>query len=237
MQLTKKKNGRRRSPTGNPPPVDPPLCDTKKRPKKQKNIPWYDKEAKSRQMRKKRNKETCELNELPETIKQLISKLTPSPVKVVLTDVMKDTDPPVATELHKPPSLTLTAYPRLLDDPEQPELRQASPLLRRGLVNLEIGHEVWAKHKNGRYYRGRVIAIDLATSYRAYFAADNTVCTDLQDINILDRNASDPLPQKDQQIRVRWSDGVIYDGKFLGSNTNTCYKVSTFYDLLLQRKP
>lgn len=230
MQLTKKKNGRRRLSTENL-PVQPPICDTKKRQKKQRTIPWYDKDARRALLRKKILRETSDASKLPDPIKQLISKLTPSPVKVVLTDVMKDCNSSVATKLHRSPSLILTDYPHLLDDPEQLELRQESyskSTLRRGDVDLEVGHQVWAKHKNGRYYRGRVISVDLATSYRAYFAADNTICNDLQDINILDRNANDPLPQKDQQIRVRWSDGVIYDGRFLGTNRSTCYKVSTF---------
>ncbi|XP_048518918.1 uncharacterized protein LOC109537663 [Dendroctonus ponderosae] len=115
---------------------------------------------------------------------------------------------------------------------------QQRQLLKRGLSvkpaidnRLAIGpeEEVWGKHKNGRFYRGRVLAVKPRPRLCIQFECDRTFVEDIGTDCLVDwLGAQDPV--EGDRIRVRWTDGVIYEARCVARNDALYYTV-LFEDL------
>ncbi|XP_064477550.1 lysine-specific demethylase 4C-like isoform X2 [Ornithodoros turicata] len=100
----------------------------------------------------------------------------------------------------------------------------------RELPEVGVGARVVAKHKNGRYYWGRVTDIRSQDFYSVDFE-DNSSSDNLlpQDIESRDCLKLGP-PNPGDIVSVRWTDGKLYQAVFKRSTSNVLYTV-TFEDL------
>lgn len=92
-------------------------------------------------------------------------------------------------------------------------------------IQIVENEEVWAKHKNGRYYKARVLKIIKSKLYSVYFPSDNSFSDDVRPEDV--RGLEDgKKPQLQQKLQVRWTDGEVYDAQYLSSMSHVTYTVS-----------
>lgn len=93
------------------------------------------------------------------------------------------------------------------------------------LPRLEPGTRVVAKHKNGRYYWGRVTGSRTQDLYSVDFE-DNSSSNNLLPEDIVDRNCVQlGPPNLGDVVSVHWTDGKVYSAVFKGFRTTTFYTV------------
>ncbi|PSN40427.1 Lysine-specific demethylase 4C [Blattella germanica] len=93
------------------------------------------------------------------------------------------------------------------------------------LICVHVGELVWAKHKNGRYYKAKVDTIQETLFYMVLFS-DESFSDDLYPQDITNYNClRDGPPASGVNVDVQWSDGLIYSGQFLGTNHQLMYTV------------
>lgn len=113
----------------------------------------------------------------------------------------------------------LSRYPA----PQRQQLQRGQPVDSR--LPVRADDEVWAKHKNGRFYRGRVLAVKPRPRYCVQFECDRTFVEDMGNESLVDwQGAQDPV--EGDRIRVRWTDGVIYDACCVARSDAMSYTVS-----------
>ncbi|KAK5638432.1 hypothetical protein RI129_012727 [Pyrocoelia pectoralis] len=163
-------------------------------------------------------------NSLPVRLQEKIKRLTPLTVKVILKDI-KD----LSTADLKKKIVTRNPAPYLCssDEEDPPICSYIKRKNTKGLKDvrpLTINEEVWGKHRNGRFYRGRIIRKHPTIHCSAHFPCDGTFTSDLCVENIMDIKTKG-LPKIGDKIRVRWMDGLIYDARFVGTKTVYLYTV------------
>ncbi|KAF2881470.1 hypothetical protein ILUMI_24706 [Ignelater luminosus] len=199
-------------------------------------------------------------NSLSPNLKKQMQLLTPLRAKVVLEDVrssspdislmnegdlieMKNEQLPYAE--NKPTSyFYLTSDDDDDDDDDDDSQDEATESDHSYTVKkskkriphpLQAHEEVWARHKNGRFYRGKIINIQNLTYCTALFTSDGSLSQNLLASDIVEwKNKSLKVGEP---VKVKWADGKIYDAKFLGAKTK-CYYTVLFEDesqLELQR--
>ncbi|XP_015122573.1 lysine-specific demethylase 4A isoform X2 [Diachasma alloeum] len=94
--------------------------------------------------------------------------------------------------------------------------KENSPLVRNGEI-------VWAKHRNKRYYKATVQSIDTHLFYMVTFD-DSSFSDDLYPRDITNYQAGS-IPTVGAAVKVKWTDGQIYDGIFEGTNPRYMYTV------------
>ncbi|XP_067928646.1 lysine-specific demethylase 4A-like isoform X2 [Watersipora subatra] len=88
---------------------------------------------------------------------------------------------------------------------------------------LELKDEVYAKYKNGRYYKGELLDICTQIYYCVLFE-DNSSSKDLYPQDILNYPPGD-VPPLGARVSVKWTDGLIYQGFSQGTRTVQLYTV------------
>ncbi|KAB0791426.1 hypothetical protein PPYR_03226 [Photinus pyralis] len=155
-------------------------------------------------------------NSLPLKLQEKIKRLTPLTVKVTLKDLKHE---PNKTETRNPAPYLCSS-----DEEEPPYISRNSSVNLKDSRPLTINEEVWAKHRNGRFYRGRIIRKHPTVYCSAHFPCDGTFTSNLCLENIMDVKTKG-LPKIGDKIRVRWMDGLIYDARFVGARTTYLYTV------------
>lgn len=100
-----------------------------------------------------------------------------------------------------------------------PERNKAS------LQELGVGQKVICKHKNGRYYHCEVAELTKATFYEVIFD-DGSFSDNLFPEDIVNRDCVRlGPPVEGEVVQVRWTDGLIYGGKFVAAHIIPMYQV------------
>uniref|UniRef100_A0AAR2K518 [histone H3]-trimethyl-L-lysine(9) demethylase n=1 Tax=Pygocentrus nattereri TaxID=42514 RepID=A0AAR2K518_PYGNA len=90
---------------------------------------------------------------------------------------------------------------------------------------LEEGQKVICKHKNGRYYQCDVVELIKATFYEVIFD-DGSFSDNLFPEDIVNRDCVKlGPPAEGDMVQVRWTDGLIYGGKFVAAHIIPMYQV------------
>jgi len=93
------------------------------------------------------------------------------------------------------------------------------------ICNVRTGQVVWARHKNGRYYKGRIANISETQFYMVLFN-DGSFSDDLYPEDITNfACAKDGPPHVGTDVEVLWSDGKRYSGQFHGTNHQLMFTV------------
>ncbi|KAL7850900.1 hypothetical protein AOLI_G00212560 [Acnodon oligacanthus] len=93
------------------------------------------------------------------------------------------------------------------------------------LRELEEGQKVICKHKNGRYYQCDVVELIKATFYEVVFD-DGSFSDNLFPEDIVNRDCVKlGPPAEGDVVQVRWTDGLIYGGKFVAAHIIPMYQV------------
>eukprot|EP00795_Rhopilema_esculentum_P004457 gene4457-20700_t len=79
---------------------------------------------------------------------------------------------------------------------------------KRLLPEVQLNDKVYAKHKNGRYYKGKIESIDSTTFYYVVFE-DGSFCHDLPPEDILSYSPG-VVYSNEEKVDVLWTDGVVY---------------------------
>ncbi|XP_062843618.1 lysine-specific demethylase 4A isoform X2 [Trichomycterus rosablanca] len=96
---------------------------------------------------------------------------------------------------------------------------------KASLRELAAGQKVICKHKNNRYYQCEVVELTKATFYEVVFD-DGSFSDNLfpEDIENRDCARLGP-PAEGDVVQVRWTDGLIYGGKFVAAHAIPMYQV------------
>uniref|UniRef100_A0AAR2KYZ3 [histone H3]-trimethyl-L-lysine(9) demethylase n=1 Tax=Pygocentrus nattereri TaxID=42514 RepID=A0AAR2KYZ3_PYGNA len=87
------------------------------------------------------------------------------------------------------------------------------------------GQKVICKHKNGRYYQCDVVELIKATFYEVIFD-DGSFSDNLFPEDIVNRDCVKlGPPAEGDMVQVRWTDGLIYGGKFVAAHIIPMYQV------------
>ncbi|XP_018113629.1 lysine-specific demethylase 4C isoform X2 [Xenopus laevis] len=90
---------------------------------------------------------------------------------------------------------------------------------------ISIGQTVIAKHRNTRYYNCQLKEITSQTFYEIVFD-DGSTSKDTFPEDIINRHCLTlGPPAEGETVEVKWSDGLLYGGKYLGKNTVYMYQV------------
>ncbi|KAJ9592357.1 hypothetical protein L9F63_015963, partial [Diploptera punctata] len=93
------------------------------------------------------------------------------------------------------------------------------------LFYTHLGEAVWARHKNGRYYKGRIVNMEETQMYKVLFDdgsfSDNLYAQDLTNYQCM----KDGPPSVGTDVNVLWNDGKTYKGIFEGTNQQLLYTV------------
>ncbi|KAL0103662.1 hypothetical protein PUN28_017730 [Cardiocondyla obscurior] len=91
------------------------------------------------------------------------------------------------------------------------------------IPQIRQGEIVWAKHRNTRYYQAKVEAIQDILFYMVTFN-DNSFSDDMYPSDIINYNSGN-TPPLGAAVKVKWTDGEIYDGIFEGTNHRIMFTV------------
>ncbi|CAH0548665.1 unnamed protein product [Brassicogethes aeneus] len=80
---------------------------------------------------------------------------------------------------------------------------------------LKVDEKVWARHRNGRYYKGKIESMRNEPNMCVFFLADQSFSKDVKLKDLVDWTKKAP-PTIGQRMKVRWSDGDVYDADYLG---------------------
>ncbi|CAG5135061.1 unnamed protein product, partial [Candidula unifasciata] len=104
------------------------------------------------------------------------------------------------------------------------------------LLDLSEGDRVVAKHRNKRFYWGRVIDVERKRMYEVDFD-DGSFSEDLMPEDVEDRDClRDGPPEKGEHIFVRWPDGAIYGATYRKINIQDVYTIEFEDSSLLQAR-
>jgi len=124
----------------------------------------------------------------------------------------------VTCSLHHGTPLYLGDWPLLIETLCPKHCRSKSTMKKqekRELTSIIIGDLVYAKHKNGRYYKGRVISHNNVLYYKVVFM-DKSFCFDLPPEDIQNVDAKNHLVADGEMVQVLWTDSLIYQAEITG---------------------
>lgn len=103
-------------------------------------------------------------------------------------------------------------------------VRRRKPVVRQ-FTNVSVGESVVAKHKNRRYYWANVKQ-KIDQEYYSILFDDNSISKNTLPEDIISKDVSvDGPPEINEKVKIKWSDGKIYNGIFKGSQTTEIYVV------------
>lgn len=88
------------------------------------------------------------------------------------------------------------------------------------------GDLVWAKHKNGRYYKAIVVDIKIESQMCVFFPEDQSFSKDIILSDIVDWEKI-KKPSIGQRLQIRWIDGKVYDADYIGKVDYSVFTVSS----------
>ncbi|KAF7266512.1 hypothetical protein GWI33_020193 [Rhynchophorus ferrugineus] len=80
---------------------------------------------------------------------------------------------------------------------------------KHGRIKITVGDKVWAKHKNCRYYEGKVISVRRDNKLCVFFFCDKSFSKDITMESLVGWD-SDAVPKEGDKLNIRWSDGLVY---------------------------
>ncbi|XP_050301918.1 uncharacterized protein LOC126740088 [Anthonomus grandis grandis] len=92
-------------------------------------------------------------------------------------------------------------------------------------VPIALGDEVWAKHKNNRYYKAKVSNISSSYKFCVLFTCDQSFSKDITLDRLVGWQGSRQGPNNGDMVRLRWTDGDIYEAECVGRVDNCIYTV------------
>uniref|UniRef100_A0A7N8YKK6 [histone H3]-trimethyl-L-lysine(9) demethylase n=1 Tax=Mastacembelus armatus TaxID=205130 RepID=A0A7N8YKK6_9TELE len=96
---------------------------------------------------------------------------------------------------------------------------------KSSMQELAVGQKVICKYKNGRYYHSELLELTTATFYEVVFDdgsySDNLFPEDIENRDCVHLGP----PAEGEAVQVRWTDGLIYGGKFVASHSIPMYLV------------
>ncbi|XP_072524635.1 lysine-specific demethylase 4A isoform X3 [Salminus brasiliensis] len=96
---------------------------------------------------------------------------------------------------------------------------------KAALQDLGEGQKVICKHKNGRYYQCEVTELTKDTFYEVIFD-DGSFSDNLFPEDIVNRDCVKlGPPAEGDVVQVRWTDGLVYGGKFVAAHIIPMYQV------------
>uniref|UniRef100_A0A7N8WQD6 [histone H3]-trimethyl-L-lysine(9) demethylase n=1 Tax=Mastacembelus armatus TaxID=205130 RepID=A0A7N8WQD6_9TELE len=103
--------------------------------------------------------------------------------------------------------------------------RHRAPRNKSSMQELAVGQKVICKYKNGRYYHSELLELTTATFYEVVFDdgsySDNLFPEDIENRDCVHLGP----PAEGEAVQVRWTDGLIYGGKFVASHSIPMYLV------------
>ncbi|XP_015592194.1 lysine-specific demethylase 4A isoform X2 [Cephus cinctus] len=91
------------------------------------------------------------------------------------------------------------------------------------IPSIRQGEPVWAKHRNNRYYEGKIDSINDTLFYMVLFS-DKSFSYDLYPSDVINYEPGNP-PAIGSNVKVKWTDNRVYDGVFTGTNHRIMYTV------------
>ncbi|KAL1501369.1 hypothetical protein ABEB36_006700 [Hypothenemus hampei] len=161
----------------------------------------------------------------------------PLNMTIELEDVLSKLSKNVKSRLKTGRSVsvnTLQVFEKNQLDMEDLEAQRKNPSLiikDTNRVSISINDEVWAKHRNKRYYKAKVIEVNCDQKYRVYFKCDKSFSNDITLRHFVNWKGK-KNPQSGDLVQILWSDGMIYEGECAGEIDEQIYKV-LFEDLSL----
>ncbi|XP_066148944.1 uncharacterized protein [Euwallacea fornicatus] len=179
----------------------------------------------------------------PRSLEQLREDLTPLNVAVEVEDILSHFSPSLQERMKKGCTLyNVSSSPvsRLVSNCESDMRgRKEINVNNRGRppncektikrVPISVEEEVWAKHKNNRYYRAKVTEIKCSLKFSVYFRCDQSFSKDITLDHLVDWVGVSG-PSYGDIVNVRWTDGEIYEAECVGRTDEPLYTV-VFEDL------
>lgn len=91
-----------------------------------------------------------------------------------------------------------------------------------------MGDAVWGRHKNGRYYKSKIVEIKYEQQLCVFFPEDRSFSKDIILTDIIGWEKIG-TPIIGQRLQVRWTDGKTYDADYVGPVDNHIYTVSIVF--------
>ncbi|GLV37006.1 Lysine demethylase 4B [Carabus blaptoides fortunei] len=106
---------------------------------------------------------------------------------------------------------------------------ETDKVLGNGDENLQVvkkSDRVWARHRNGRYYKATVVDIVPWETYKVYFPGDTSFSEDVHPADVKSHDCvNNGPPAEGTRIKCQWIDGVVYDAIYFGRTCKTYYIV------------
>ncbi|KXJ18313.1 lysine-specific demethylase 4A [Exaiptasia diaphana] len=103
---------------------------------------------------------------------------------------------------------------------------------RRDFSEIKNGQCVIAKHKNGRYYKGKVLTMTSEEFYIVAFA-DGSFCDTVTPKDIEGYDCEENVIPEGTMIMIKWEDGKLWRAKVNGRQINVTYQVKFEDDSVL----
>lgn len=87
---------------------------------------------------------------------------------------------------------------------------------------IKLNDVVWAKHKNNRYYKAKVVSVRVDLNFCVYFPIDDSFSKDISVDDLVSRRK---VPAVGDKVQVNWNDGKVYEGEYLGKISVAIYSV------------
>lgn len=123
----------------------------------------------------------------------------------------------VTCSFHHGVPLYLGDWPVFIEThcPKHAKYKQPKSEEKRDLTKVGADDVVLAKHKNGRYYRGRVIDTQTMLYYKVVFD-DKSFCFDLPPDDIQGVDAKSNILPDGEIVEILWPDSVTYRAEVTG---------------------
>lgn len=123
----------------------------------------------------------------------------------------------VTCNFHHGIPLFLGDWPICIESlcPKHVKFRGVARVEKRSLREVATDALVFAKHKNGRYYRGKIIDIQMILYYKVVFD-DKSFCFDLPPDDIQGVDAKTNIIPAGEMVDILWPDSMTYRAEVTG---------------------
>uniref|UniRef100_A0A1B6CJQ5 [histone H3]-trimethyl-L-lysine(9) demethylase n=1 Tax=Clastoptera arizonana TaxID=38151 RepID=A0A1B6CJQ5_9HEMI len=91
------------------------------------------------------------------------------------------------------------------------------------LCGMQTGQWVWARHKNQRYYKGKIMDVSQTLFYMASFP-DGSLSDRIYPHYVLNMNGNE-TPTPGMMMTIQWTDELEYQVQYQGSSTKAMYTI------------
>jgi len=123
----------------------------------------------------------------------------------------------ITCSFHHGIPLYLGDWPVLIEAicPKHVKIKTTLKHDKREMGEVNLDDMVIAKHKNGRFYKGRVGDITMMLYYKVIFE-DKSFCFDLPPQDIQDMDASETILNNGTMVKILWTDRLEYNAEVTG---------------------